>query len=98
MSIAEDTPEAERRPWVPQVIQGGKDGPPPENWLQELPRDAVFACRERNSKNPICQEFEIKMKFNRVVKLNQFSPDGNELEIAVDSLIFSRMMDLIEVY
>lgn len=89
----------ERTRWVPEVIIGGKDGPPPENWLMELERDTVFAARDKNSKNPICQEFQVGMKFKRVVKLIQFNPNsGDEIEVAVDSLTFSRMMDLIERY
>lgn len=91
--------EAFKKGFEPRVIIGGKDGgDPPENWLLNLERDQVFAAREKNSKNPICQEFQVGLKFKRVVKLIQFTPTGEEMEVPVDSLIFSRMMDLIEVY
>lgn len=92
--------EVEKKTWIPEVIIGGKDGdgPPPENWLINLERDTVFAARERNSKSPMCQEFEVAYKYRRVVKLTQYSPTGEELEISVDSLTFSRMFELIEVY
>lgn len=90
--------EVEKRSWTPEVILGGKDGPPPENWLINMDRDTVFAAREKNSKNPVCQEFEVSFKYKRVVKLIQYSPSGEEVQIAVDSLVFSRLMDLVEVY
>jgi hypothetical protein len=96
--LQENQEETTHKEWIPEVIIGGKDGPPPENWLLNLDRDTIFAAREQNSKNPVVQEFQVDMKFKRVVKLTQFSPSGEDICIAVDSLIFSRMMNLIEVY
>lgn len=76
---------------------GGKE-PPSENWLLELPEWTVFAAREQNSRNPAVQEFEVLRKFERVVKLKQLAPKGEDIELAVDSLAFSRYMTLVEKY
>ncbi len=98
IKLQEEAEEVRETGWSPEVIIGGKDGPPPENWLINLERDTVFAARERNSKSPMCQEFEVALKFKRVVKLIQYSPTGEELEITVDSLVFSRMFEMLEKY
>lgn len=81
----------------PSIGLGGKE-PTDENWLLALPEWAVFAAREQNSRNPAVQEFEVQRKFERVVKLKQFHPTGEDIEIAVDSLTFSRYMTLVEVF
>jgi hypothetical protein len=81
----------------PLINFGGKE-PPTENWLLEMPEWTCFAAREQNSRNPAVQEFEVLRKFERVVKLKQFHPTGEDIEIAVDSLVFSRYMTLVEKY
>lgn len=73
-----------------------------ENWLQDLPVGAVFLARERqqpmlSAKPPSAalQEFDVEVKTEKSVKLMQYV-SGQELTIWVDSLRFSRQMELVE--
>lgn len=74
-----------------------------ENWLQELPAGAVFLARERQQptlsakpRSSALQEFDIDVKTDKSVKLTQYV-SGQEMSIWVDSLLFSRQMELHEV-
>ncbi len=81
-----------------RVVTGDKMDPP-ENWLHNLKVGSVFFAKDKkDSTSAFCQCFELEQKFEKVVKLIQYFPDGREMELYVISLYFSRLFDYIEEY
>jgi hypothetical protein len=78
-----------------QLIQGGKE-PPDENWLKDMAEGTVFLCRTKGPNKTIdVQEYHVVYQAGEFTKL--MSNINNKINMWVDTLMFSRNMELAKV-
>jgi hypothetical protein len=80
-------------PWVPRVINGGKEPPETEgdNWLAGLSVGTTFVARHQNSKDVDYNLYYVLFTFlPKLVLLKWQLPDGKILDYYVDPERFSR--------
>lgn len=97
--LLNDDTTAEPTP-VLKLLEGGKD----DNWLMGLAVGTVFLAKEHFTPSPAAKydrqaelaQFTILHKWKRAVEI-EVVMGPNKMTSPVDSLIFSRKYDLIEV-
>lgn len=87
-----------------QVIEGGKDGnyTPPSDWLTPLPNDTYFRVVEKNTDNPMTQDFlkisPTDTKYGVEIIVNPKSRVNGQFNIAiVDPIRFCKIYSLFEI-
>ncbi len=81
-----------------QVLTGGKDGTG-ENWLASLTKGTCFLSRPKVSptNNPMLDEYHVVFKTDTTTLLYVNRADGTTMRPHVDTLRFSRTMELVKI-
>lgn len=86
----------EHKLWTPRIITGGKSGPPGKDWLLNLDKGIIFLARPKDHKGFELTQYRLVFKFIKTCLVRVYLPD-KEFSFYVESTLFSRDMELVEI-
>lgn len=95
----EEEKEADILPFHPpklDLITGGRDGGS-DNWLLSLEEGAIFHSRNKKEPSPLLEQWHVQIKWGIGVVLHSNFPQPQEVTILVDSRVWSRQNEKVEV-